>query len=202
MSSQVPAYPPHSDKLDVIDGAIEALARQYGGRRLIYLSTPITTGRRYYDCLRDVDRNLSSEQFREMHRKFVIDPNIAAARLVRERLAARLNEPVIDPTAIDYPHWNQNDYKVLWARVIECLCRAVALVDGWEYSNGCAFEFLIAVRADKPCMDEHMQPLSLDSGVQLIETAARDIMKIGDDARFLNCVLRDLRSVVNGHHSA
>jgi hypothetical protein len=201
MSSHAPAYPPRSDKPDEIERALEALARQYGARKLIYLSTPITTGQRYYDFVRGVGRDLPPDKRKHLSRKHVLEPNMAAARVVRERLAAQLNEPVIDPTAVDYKDWGQEDYKVLWASVIERSARAVAFVDGWEYSNGCAFEFLTAVRTVKDLMDEHLQPLAPASGVKLVESAIPEIMHLGEDATFLKCVLRDLRSVVNADHS-
>src|SRR5258706_8729133 len=144
MSSQSPSYPPRSDKLDQIEAALKALAHEYGARLLIYLSTPITTGKRYYEFLRSVGRDLPPEQFDEMRRRQVIEPNMAAARLVRERLTARLNEPVIDPTAGNYTKWNQEDYKARWANVIERFGRAVAFGEGGQDSNRGASSILLA----------------------------------------------------------
>ena len=82
---------------------------------------------------------------------------------------------------------------MLWAHVIQRLARAVVFVDGWEWSNGCAFEFLIAQRTGKPCTDEHLRPVSATTGKEMVECAIQEIGQAGESTEFLECVLADLQ---------
>src|SRR5262249_39909832 len=102
----------------------------------------------------------------------VVAPNKAHAEAVTQRLRREIRGVVIDPTAAnDFPHWSQDDYRALWARVIEEFAKEVVFVDDWQYSNGCCYEFLIAQQNLISTLDERLKPLTLSGGVSLIGSA-------------------------------
>jgi hypothetical protein len=79
---------------------------------------------------------------------------------------------VIDPTALpDLDGWTQEDYYLLWGRVIERYASTVVFLDDWQYSNGCVYEFLVAQRCNARSVDERLNLLTLPDGLDLIQKA-------------------------------
>ena len=130
----------------------------------------------------------------------VLEPNCEHAQDIIGNLRRRFPNVVIDPTALkDIDGWTQDDYRYLWARAIEQYATTVVFIDGWQYSNGCCYEFLIAYQASNDSrplvLDEHLKPLSLEQGLSLI-TAAIDEMKEGDlPTEFLGRVAEQLTKI-------
>jgi hypothetical protein len=91
------------------------------------------------------------------------------------KLRRETHGPVIDPTAVpDLPGWTQDDYRAFWAEVIRQFAKCVVFVDGWEYSSGCSYEFLVAQRLTIPCVDVERKPLDLEEGLARIQRAVSD----------------------------
>jgi hypothetical protein len=55
--------------------------------------------------------------------------------------------------------------------VIERYAGTVVFADGWEYSSGCAWEFLTAVRVGARLLREDLEPLTIEEGERLIRDA-------------------------------
>jgi hypothetical protein len=115
----------------------------FGSTRVAYLSGPITTGRRFIDWWRGGGHALApdSEDYRSALRAQVIQPNEAAIKLAAELLRARHPEPVVEPATLFVSHWSQQDYLTLWEQFITDHASRILLMDGWEFSAGCASEF-------------------------------------------------------------
>lgn len=167
----------------------------------LYCSTPITTGKRFFDWLdrlgasyREIDD--ATDREREAHVREVIEPNVQRAREVVARLRHQANRPVIDPTAIPHiPGWTQDEWRSFWERVIERYANAVVFVDDWQFSNGCAYEFLVAQRKEIPTLAEDGRPLDLDTGISMVADAIADLQRRGAETRSLERTLIELRSL-------
>ena len=85
----------------------------------------------------------------------------------------------------------QDDYRRLWAGVIERYVTLVVFVDGWAYSDGCAFEFFVAKAHDLGTVDQRESPIGLDVGMVAIRSAIADLQGV-DDVAFLGRVLEAL----------
>src|SRR5439155_20429436 len=101
---------------------------------------------------------------------------------------------VIDPTALgDMPDWSQSDYRVLWARVLQSYVSTVVFRDGWQYSNGCAWELLNSYLNNCALLREDLTPLDIQQARSLLAEA---VSAGGDrpDTAFLASVLAMLDS--------
>lgn len=156
---------------------IEIFSSVLGPKEAVYCSAPLTSGKRHVEWLSAegheyADIDSVAEAQRESHRETVIERNRAHARAIVERLRQYQQAPIIDPTAFpDLPHWRQTDWLKLWEQVIVRFAHSVVFVDGWNHSNGCAHEFLVAQRNGLPTRDENGKVISLETGITLIERA-------------------------------
>ena len=68
----------------------------------------------------------------------------------------------------------------------------------WEFSNGCTFEFAVAVDADVPTFDHDGKALARREGIGLIESAVRQLEAEGFDTAKLRQNLELLHTVTAG----
>ena len=161
------------------------------GKQAVYVSTPITTGPRYMNWLRRESRSQNEEL--AMYQQEVINPNLTHGRELVCRIRSHfMNRVVIDPTAVRLPGWEQGDYHELWGGVIERYARMVVLGDGWEYSYGCAYEFLIAHRGHTDVVDERFHGITAKEGLDQIRQAAHEYQVLGVFPSVLNSFISQL----------
>lgn len=163
----------------------EKLLAAYGtaivGRTATYVSTPLTTGERLSDWLQRSDpRPAKGPAYQEQLRRIVIEPNRQAASRFVARLRRNLHTVVIDPTALpDMPGWSQRDYHSFWGQVIEKYASKVVFMNGWNYSDGSTYEFLVAHTSQARTLDQAMRPLSRSKGREMIRAAIRSLEQLG-----------------------
>lgn len=164
-------------------------------REAVYVSTPITTGRRFLEWARQKDGTLQpgSDEYRREHLEHVVRPNREhVAPLVRD-LRKLCDAVVIDPTSLeDVPGWQQFDYHGFWAEVIRRYVRTVVVVDGWQYSSGCAYELATALEAGIEVQDETLTPIDLDAAIRQVREAIHDLEEAGLETGALDEALRGL----------
>lgn len=189
-------FPPQPDHEHEWEALVGVLASAVGGREADYVSTPITTGQRFLAWYHAEGHALErgSDAYKRAHEAQVIRPNGLdaqefVARLRRER---RL---VIEPTSLCLPHWTQNDYRHLWGKVIERYARRVVLLDGWQFSSGCSFEFYVAARSGIDASSQDGQFISREQGCSLIAAAIVEMEAIQFDTAFLKQVFQALQAL-------
>jgi hypothetical protein len=190
-------FPPETDREQEIESLLNVLGSVIVGRAAVYVSTPITSGRRFVDWSRR--RNLETDlSHPATHKEFVrevLEPNNEHARTIIKKLRSIFPQALIDPTALkDIEGWSQDDYRALWAKVIEQYAGTVVFLDGWEYSNGCAYEFLIANRLhpQPSILNETLAPLTLEAGTRLVQSAILELQDSKFPTDFLQRVLNEL----------
>lgn len=157
---------------------VEFLACVIEGRQALYVSTPITTGPRYLQWLRQKGRSQNDGQ--ATLRREVIEPNLAHGRELVCRVRGRFKDVVvIDPTAVRLPGWGQEEYRELWGHVIERYTRLVIFGDGWEYSHGCVYEFSIAHLRQVEVLDERYLSITVNEGLLRIRKAIAGYQALG-----------------------
>ncbi|MGA2985025.1 MAG: hypothetical protein ABSG32_14525 [Terriglobia bacterium] len=191
-------FPPQTSRGAEIEALVELFRGVFAGRVALYVSAPITSGQRFVDWYAR-HHNLASlgeEQFRREQRDEVVAPNRSAASALIRKVRGIQSGPVIDPTAVgDIEGWVQGDYRTAWARIIEEFVRTVVFADGWEFSNGCCYEFLIATKAGIETQDESWRPITLASGVALMRHAVVEMSSRGLSVEFLRGILEELESL-------
>jgi hypothetical protein len=163
----------------------ELLLSAYGTtlskRANIYCSTPITSGKLYADWLKKIDRKYDnadaiSQHYLESHKKEVVELNRQYAQGFVERIRTKTEVPVINPAAMPpIDDWKDKDWLDFWEAVIMTYARFVVLTNGWEYSNGCTYEFFVAQTYAVGCLNEQLRTIELVEGIQLIETAIAEL---------------------------
>lgn len=193
-------FPPETTHEHEIELLLNVLSSVVSDHSAVYVSTPITSGRRFADwsSSRDLEVDLSQPETYQEFLREVLEPNSRHARQIIRRLRSLLPKVLIDPTALeDIEGWIQDDYRVLWARVIEQYTDTVYFLDGWQYSNGCTYEFLVANRLNpRPSiLKEDQQPLKLEEGIESIKSAVLDLRSSKLPTDFLQRVLDELKQL-------
>lgn len=137
-----------------------------GDGRVVYVSGPITTGLRWIEAL---EKGVQ-------HGRSVIDSNCETIRLAAKRLRQETNEFVLEPASLHVESWSQDDYLALWTMLIERHASAVAFVDGWPYSIGCALEFERAARHGISTRTVDGRAISREIGTAMIRQAAETVL--------------------------
>lgn len=154
---------------------------------ITYVSTPITSGAALYRAM-DAAGITDPDEFRRDKAHFsasVIGPNLAAADAVAHRMVD-FGGAVIAPAAFEARSlgWGQDEYMGLWLDVIERRATRLALVDGWEYSNGGAEEYLQALlmqagrrdRSNMLILDAQGACLSHGGALRLLANAVENLL--------------------------
>ncbi len=175
--------------MSIINDMAATLAAVLPGRSSVYASAPITSGKRFVDFC-ETDRDLASDD-PEAYRERVIEPNLEEARSFAAAVRSKYGNRVIDPSRLPLLNgWSQAHYYSLWAEVVRLHTAVAIFVDGWEYSAGCTYEFLVAAAFSIPTCDERFQPLDKGEALRLIANARADLQAKGQDATFLTERLR------------
>jgi len=196
-------FPPKTTHEREVFALLNILGSVVVGRSAVYVSAPITSGMRLARWLRS--RNVEfdpshPESYAEFQRE-VLEPNCEHAQEIIGNLRTKFPNVVIDSTALkDIDGWTQDDYRYLWGKVIEQYATTVVFIDGWQYSNGCSYEFLISYQsASDHCpsvLDENLKPLTLEQGLTLIKAAINELNQAGLSTEFLQQIAGQLASTV------
>jgi hypothetical protein len=166
-----------SDPSDLHVLLLDAFSACIAPKGATYCSAPITSGKRNFEWLRAVGKDFesvdnASDEERSIHAQHVIAANCEHARAVVARLRKERGEVIIDPTAFPaVASWTQQDWLRFWGAVIERYASAVVFINDWQYSNGCAEEFLIAASLRLATFDESGRSLTLTEASELVESA-------------------------------
>jgi hypothetical protein len=164
----------YADECAVAFSAIDCILN---GEQAIYASTELTTGQRAFSVLReiggtrgaDLKARLGEQGFVER----ILSPNVELAMAFARRLHQSLggNQLVITPAPFTAPGWTQAEYLSFWETLIRTRVKAVYFNDGWEYSNGCTFEFAVALDAGLPTCEADGRMLGAETAMARIEAA-------------------------------
>jgi len=160
----------------------------------VYASSPITSGIRLYAWSQRSGG--SPEDLRRAHpdefRIHVMQPNLDDGTAFGEHVR-KLGWPlVIVPGEFFAKGWAQDHYMSLWRQVIVRYARSVAFNRNWQWSTGCAEEFLIAIQSNKRIMGWNGRPLAACDGANLIRWAVNNIDRQGLDPKPLYDLWRQI----------
>jgi hypothetical protein len=91
-------------------------------------------------------------------------------------------------------NWSQSEYLDFWNLVIVRKCNAVYFNEGWQFSNGCTFEYLAGLKAGVHLFDHRGAPLELAAAINMIATAIEGLESDGFSVPKLREVLAELSS--------
>jgi len=151
----------------------------------LYCSAPITSGRRFIRWVRERSNDIrdiehAAVEHADEHRAQVVEPNLEHASAVIRRLRQLSPIPVIDPTVVPHvPVWTQEDWLRFWERVIARFVIGVVFVNDWQFSYGCAHEFMYAHARGIAMFAEDGSAINFANGRGLVENAIAEIDLLG-----------------------
>jgi len=165
----------------LIEPILETFEAAGAHRGVVYLSVPITSGRREFELLAAL--NCTRSELRTTHRDRwlheVVRPNEEDARL----LAAQVRQVfdglmVIDPSRVHIAEWGQDQYDRLWSALIQTYARRIVLAPGWAYSRGARLEVSLALDLMLPVFDPLGEALEEHEIVCQAHNAVSELRKL------------------------
>ncbi len=194
---------PPIDNLRSVELCLGALKTVLPAGSAIYIATPITSGLRFAEWFDTKGRYLigNAEMYVAARKANVDKINITEAEGYAAALRLSLKKPVINPGLLDAENWGQPDYRFFWRNVIENLCEALYLRDGWEYSSGASYEYLIASLKGIPRINQAGHRVPPEGAANAIANALRLLRQKNADTSFLEQVQREI-VLLSGHSVA
>jgi hypothetical protein len=192
-------FPPLTSRSSEIEAIVEFLRGVFSSRMAVYVSAPITSGRRFFEWYSTRNKRPAlPKEYESDHLAQVVAPNRSAAIALVKHVREIRGNSVIDPTSVHHIEgWTQGDFRTAWARVIEEFAKTVVFANGWEFSNGCSYEFLVAVKSGIETVDEELRPLSATAGLSMIRRAATELLTRGLPSEFLRGIVDELSSLAD-----
>lgn len=170
------------------------------GEKALYGSSPLTTGRHLLALLARHGVRTAAELKARLgeaeHMRQVFAPAAAVANDFARTLRARSGGAlVLTPAPFLAPDWSQPEYLALWETLIRTRFAEVYFNHGWQYSNGCTFEFAVAADARLPTYDAEGRPFDLEAGLALVGAAIAEVEAAGFDGKGLRTNRERLEAV-------
>jgi hypothetical protein len=192
----------HQEEIDMVFSGIDCVLND---ERAIYCSSELTTGARLYEAFREHKVKTRDDLKKKLGKAWfgthIFDENVKLGKEFAQCVRNRLTDKsiVITPGPFAAPvreNWSQPEYLFFW----EALLRSRRIKSGcfnrnWQFSNGCTFEFAVALDAGLPTHDHNDEPLQLDDGIQLMESAIHQLETDEFDTSALRENLARLRAI-------
>ena len=154
----------------------------------VYLSTPVTTGDRFYLWVKDGGDPCKPS-------RTIINANTDFAYSTALQLRESTKKCVINPAAFYQESWTQEMYLSFWVAVIKRFASDVWLNTGWEFSNGCTYEYCAAIEAGIPCFAIDGQKMERLQAIELISVAIEKMSLVNMDTASIERMLEKLRKM-------
>lgn len=169
--------------------------------RAIYCSSELTTGARLYEALRENKLKTAAELKEKLGKAWfgahIFDANVKFGKEFAQCVRNRLTDKtiVITPGPFTAPTWSQPEYLFFWEELLRTRIKTGCFNRNWQFSNGCTFEFAVALDAGLPTIDHNGEPLPLEDGIQLMESAIHQLEADGFDTSALRENLERLHAL-------
>lgn len=166
-----------------------------GDHDAVYVSGPITTGRRFIDWYILKGHALENDinVYQSVKYEDVLSKNESDIIGVANKLRKISTTPVIEPASLHITTWDQQDYHRFWTETLRRFVSRVVILDGWQYSIGCVIEFHYAVQCGIEMFSQNGLPLKEREGCKLVLAAADEIERRGGVFDALRYIARTLR---------
>lgn len=151
--------------------------------RTAYLSTPVTTGRWFYEELanrgaRGQVRLTAAELVREVKGEAMRLNAAASDRAIRQLLTDLPEYNIINPATLQ-ASWSQRQFLTFWLRIINRYVGTLIVADDWEYSTGSSYECLTALKLGIPVLTLSLSPVSALEAGEAVQGALDELASLG-----------------------
>jgi len=178
-----------------IDKVVEQLKCIIDGQSATYVSIPISSGKRFVNWYKQAGKDLlqhGDDVYRTELYECVIKKNMAAAINKVKEIRSKIDGPLIDPTKLEFLEWEQDEYRYYWGKVIEKYVKKAIFFDGWEYSNGCSFEFLKSMELNIECLGENLENISLEKSLKRLKASLSEMRENNLKTVYIERVFQNL----------
>jgi hypothetical protein len=178
--------------LDLVLEAFESAGAEDG---IVYVTTPITSGRRELGLLRELGctREDLHTRFRDRWLTEVVRPNEEDARVyVGQARITYAGHVVVDPSRLHVDDWTQDDFDKLWTTLLERYGRVVVVTPEWAFSRGARLEVALALSLDIHMVDPFGADLHRGDLRAMLEKAEADLRQEGWSEEALRCLLPEV----------
>jgi hypothetical protein len=153
------------EMMEVADLLLEAFQAAGADDGLIYVSVPITSGRRELTLMAQL--SCTRDELRTEHRQRwleeVVRPNESEAITYAARVRALFPQQlVVEPARLHVSAWSQADYGAFWETLIRKFALRLVATPDWAFSSGARQEVAVALEIGLPILDIQGQPLDLE----------------------------------------
>jgi hypothetical protein len=118
-------------------------------KRAVYCSTELSSGFRLYEAMREHKAH-TLDELEKLDRKIYKDvkkANEQAAKDFATKVRAKQTDRtlVINPAPLSISEWGQPEYLAFWDELIRTRVKEIRFNENWQYSNGCTYEFTVAL---------------------------------------------------------
>jgi hypothetical protein len=174
--------------VDLHKHLIEAWDCAFGDSGVVYLSGPITTGRKFVERVR---AGLSAKQAKDE----LIGSNCRALVEAASDLRRHRHLTVVEPASLNVRDWSQDDYLDLWKRFIAKHVRRIIFVVDWQFSIGCATEFEKALEHGIATESISGAIITREDGLALLSSARDELLSDTADGK-LSELADEINSVI------
>jgi hypothetical protein len=166
-----------------------------GDKIASYVSGPITTGQAFCQWYVRIGHALDdrSSEYLSSLNEHVVSPNERVLIETARSLRTKQSGIFIEPASLRIPAWKQPHFHRFWVSVLERYVSRIILVDGWQFSVGCAIEFRYGIRSRIRMEDISGRTISLEQGKDQILKAASAVQDHGRSFAVLQEIARTLR---------
>ncbi|HLD40319.1 MAG TPA: cytidylate kinase family protein [Candidatus Nanoarchaeia archaeon] len=163
--------------------------------RFTYFSGPITGSKALYKAMKEHDVKRKEDLPKAVY-DLIRQQNVDRSRELEERVRLKEESPALLPGKLGSADiWSQRDYVDLSKETIRLKATELIFEDGWQYSNGCVEELLLALQLKKPMYDQQENPLGKEKAVRLLATAVDEIHQLPAECPKLDFLLEQLKRV-------
>lgn len=191
----------HQEEIEIVFSGIDCVLND---ERAIYCSSELTTGARLYDACREHKVKTRDELKAKLGKSWfatnIFEENVKLGKKFAQCVRNRLTDKtiVITPGPFMAPTWSQPEYLFFWEMLLRTRIKSACFNRNWQFSNGCTFEFAVAWDAGLPTLDHNGEPLKLEDGIQLMESAIHELEADGFDTSTLHENLGRLHAIQSG----
>lgn len=147
---------------EVYETFLEALRCVGGNLGVVYVTVPITSGRRYFRLQQRLrEGQITEDDFGSLQLDEVVIPNCSDAESWAEQARNSFRgRVVLDPSRLHRDGWSQNDYNALWSRVIDGFVDTLVATPNWAFSRGAHLEIQTGLTTNRRIADLNGGPYS------------------------------------------
>ncbi len=160
----------------------------------VYVSGPVTTGKRFVDwyVAKGWLLEANAVTYKKSRYDAVLVPNQRELIRVAQKYRKEGVISVVEPSNLTVEHWSQPDYHKFWTAVLQRFICKVIVLDEWQYSVGCAIEFQFAAKTGIPVEEINGNIVSLQDGARMIRSAAEEVDRLGQGRERLKSIAQAL----------